>query len=167
MMVEESSIQVLGLDTLRKELDALGERIAVKGIRLALRRAGTAFLDAMKSRINTAPPRRTRKGVILRHLAEMLRIRVKADKYGDCTARIGPTKQGASLANWLEFGTAPHTIQARHGHALLLPGGQPIFKVEHPGAAAKPFMRPAFDGEWERALDIFKSTIASYIEKKS
>lgn len=56
----------------------------------------------------------------------------------------------------VEFGTAPHSI--KRGRTLkrdLRFMGGPNTQSEkiHPGAEAKPWLRPAFDENWKKALD--------------
>ncbi|PJN38980.1 hypothetical protein CG747_20790 [Streptomyces sp. CB02959] len=46
----------------------------------------------------------------------------------------------------VEYGTAPHVIVPKNGRALYWPGAaHPVAKVNHPGTAAKPFLRPAVE----------------------
>ena len=62
------------------------------------------------------------------------------------TVAVGPDKK-KWIAKFLEFGTSPHQITASQQKALkLYPLGDVFRKsVNHPGMAAQPFMRPAFD----------------------
>ena len=168
-MSVEATVEVKGLKELETNLRQLQERIATKGLRESLRKSGRAFVDAMKPLIHSTGGAEQSKDEKdnRRHLADSLIVRTKVDKYGDATAKVGPTRKLAHIANWLEFGTAPHIIKAKHGKALLIAGGHPVFEVQHPGTPARPFMRPAFDCYWEQALEKFKSELASYIEKKS
>ncbi|MFD1832407.1 HK97-gp10 family putative phage morphogenesis protein [Streptomyces desertarenae] len=46
----------------------------------------------------------------------------------------------------VEFGTAPHVIVPKNRKALYWPGAaHPVAKVNHPGTAARPFLRPAIE----------------------
>jgi len=46
----------------------------------------------------------------------------------------------------VEYGTAPHVIKPRYKQALYWPGAaHPVAQVNHPGTAAKPFLRPAIE----------------------
>jgi HK97 gp10 family phage protein len=168
-MPEETTVEVKGLDELRRNLDLLGEKIATKGIRSALRVSGRVFVDAMKQLVSYTGGRRPTdaEGKERRHLRESLRVRTKVDKYGDCKAFIGPTRKLAHKANWLEFGTQPHIIRAKSAKALLIAGSDLVWEVQHPGAVAKPFIRPAFDGNWEKALAEFQKELAKFIEGHS
>lgn len=46
----------------------------------------------------------------------------------------------------VEYGTAPHVIKPVNKKALYWPGARhPVAQVNHPGTAAKPFLRPAIE----------------------
>ena len=49
------------------------------------------------------------------------------------------------VAHILEYGAAPHLIKAKAAGGLLRWAGGAAPQVNHPGIAAQPFMRPAFD----------------------
>lgn len=63
------------------------------------------------------------------------------------TVAVGPVK-----AKWyyrfFETGTRPHTIR---GNPLLVFGGVAVRSVNHPGMAARPFLRPALDTQGDEA----------------
>ena len=61
---------------------------------------------------------------------------------------IGPRRGGGYkgyVAHILEYGAAPHVIKAKAAGGLLHFAGQYAPQVEHPGIAAQPSLRPAFD----------------------
>lgn len=55
-------------------------------------------------------------------------------------------------AHFVEFGTAAHTIKAK-GKGMLAFGGIFARAINHPGAKAKPFMRPALDSRTDAAIE--------------
>lgn len=65
---------------------------------------------------------------------------------------VGPLSGQSRLGHLIEFGTKPHRIRAKKGERLSVWGGSPasvvarVSEVDHPGARAKPFMRPGFEG---------------------
>lgn len=77
-------------------------------------------------------------------------IRVNMSRM-EAYALIGPTKRHAHVAGFLEFGTRPHVIRASRGKMLYF-GGRYVKSVRHPGARAKPFLRPAFGASRDRAV---------------
>lgn len=97
-----------------------------------------------------------------REVASKIELKVRQDD-GRIVARIGVADGWArSLGTWLEYGTDPHYITvddsqrqgmtanrinrlAKNGGTLVI-NGAPVGKtVFHPGAQAKPFLRPALD----------------------
>ncbi|MFC6080920.1 hypothetical protein [Sphaerisporangium aureirubrum] len=84
-----------------------------------------------------------------------LRSTIGADLDGDGMGfEAGPTAEyGADV----EYGTRPHVIRPSQKKALFWEGGEhPVRKVNHPGTAPQPYMRPAFDRatrEFDAAID--------------
>jgi HK97 gp10 family phage protein len=80
---------------------------------------------------------------------------------------IGPRRGGrfkGYAGHLVEYGTAPHIIRAKAaGGQLHLRGNVFVEEVHHPGATAKPFMRPAFDSMKGEAIDIIKAECKAII----
>lgn len=80
---------------------------------------------------------------------------------------VGPRRGGrfkGYAGHLVEYGTAPHLIKAKAAGGLLrLHGGVFAEEVQHPGAVAKPFMRPAFDSKKDEAIDIIKGECKAII----
>lgn len=77
-------------------------------------------------------------------------VRVNMAKM-EAYALIGPVRRHAHIAGFLEFGTRPHVIKAKRNKMLYF-GGRYVKMVRHPGARAKPFLRPAFHAGRDRAV---------------
>lgn len=78
---------------------------------------------------------------------------VRLDDHGGAM-KVGPEKEAAWYAHFIEGGTDPHEIEAQTRQALAF-DGHVVAKVNHPGTAARPFVRPAFDeseGDAQRAM---------------
>jgi HK97 gp10 family phage protein len=83
-------------------------------------------------------------------LRDSIRVSTRARK-GQVTASAKAGSRKAWYWRFVEFGTAAHTIKSSIGSALFFNGG--AFKsVRHPGARAKPFMRPALDSKSNDAI---------------
>ena len=80
---------------------------------------------------------------------------------------IGPRRGGrfkGYAGHLVEYGTAPHVIRAKAaGGQLHLRGNVFVEEVHHPGAAAKPFMRPAYDTKKDEAIGIIKDECKAII----
>lgn len=96
---------------------------------------------------------------------------------------FGPKKvkrDPSKYAHLVEYGTRPHSTAAlannrirtnkdgevseenRIGFEIAMQSGD-----NHPGAAAKPFMRPAFDGNEARAKSIMRSELAAGVVREA
>jgi len=81
---------------------------------------------------------------------------------------VGPRRGGrfkGYAGHLVEYGTAPHIIRAKAaGGQLHLRGNVFVEEVHHPGATAKPYMRPAFDNKKDEAIGIIKDECRLIIE---
>lgn len=82
------------------------------------------------------------------------------------TAAAGVTKS-KWYYRFFETGAVPHEIRGKpllvffsHGRLMSLS------VVHHPGMAARPFLRPAFDAKQNEARDTFGETLRAAIEEK-
>lgn len=107
-------------------------------------------------------------------IADSVKVKVRR-KDGQIRARIMLDGPGAYVGRWLEYGTDPHLIsvsdEVRGGRTVarintlakegsLIIGGQFVGQsVFHPGAQAKPFMRPALDTREAEAIAAAQSYI--------
>lgn len=64
-------------------------------------------------------------------------------------------------AHWVEYGTAAHQIQGKGGGYLFFKG-RLVRSVHHPGARAKPFVRPSLDA---RSADAIRA-VGAQINKR-
>lgn len=82
------------------------------------------------------------------------------------TIKLGPRRGNGFKghhAHLLEYGTAPHIIKAKAAGGLLHFAGTYVTEVQHPGIAAQPFMRPAFDQTNGQVVDSIKAQCAEII----
>lgn len=90
------------------------------------------------------------------------------------TVAVGPDREHWYYL-YAETGTQPHEIVPRAAAALLFPGGggpsgsggQYAENVDHPGAPAQPFLRPAVDQAGGKAVDAVGERIRVEIESGS
>jgi HK97 gp10 family phage protein len=66
-------------------------------------------------------------------------------------------------AHFQEYGTAPHAIQPKKGKYLSF-NGRLIRKVNHPGMAAQPFIRPAIVNALPRAQAGIKTDLRAILD---
>lgn len=81
-------------------------------------------------------------------------IRDRTASKANPTMIVGPDKSkgpGYRKAHLVEFGTSPH----------------PIGEGMHPGQAAAPFMRPAFEETKDEMIDVFGKEIGPAVERRA
>lgn len=90
---------------------------------------------------------------------------------GKVTYRIGVDKDRHYLI-FFETGASGHEIDGKDKQALaFMQGGAKLVRgsVRHPGIAARPFLRPAFDSKKETAVDtagsVWRSAIGKIVAK--
>jgi len=144
---------VTGLEDLNKQLALLAPNIQKKLMRGALR-AGLKLTLA-----------RARDGVhaVSGDLEKSLRISTSA-RGGIVKATLKAGNKAAFYAHMVEFGTAAHAIEAKNGKAISF-GGHEYTKLEHPGAVARPFMRPALDAAATDNSEVFQA-VGAYMKPK-
>lgn len=145
-----SEVHVKGLAELQKFLDQLPAKMEANVMRNALRAGMKEVQPVAQQNIHNV------SGL----LSKGLKIKTSSRR-GVVKARLVATGKHAFVAKFVEFGTAAHTIAAKAGGSLFFRG---IFAklTHHPGAQAKPFMRPALDQQAGAAV----SAAAEYIKKR-
>lgn len=140
------------LDAALKALPAKLERNILRG---ALRAGGKVFLEAARARVPV------KSG----DLRASLRVRTGA-KRGRVSAFLKAGDKKAWYAHLVEFGTRRHWIKPKARKSLFFAG---IAKevVDHPGAADKPFLRPAFEGNADDALRAIADYVRARLDKEA
>lgn len=163
------SVQINGLSELYKQLQELPAKIESNVMRGALR-SGAAVFKTEAQRLVPVDTGRLRDSI--RVSVRLRRGRVEASiKAGGRTSkkvvrkmdngRLRVVYENPWYAHLVEFGTASHTIKPK-GKRGLWTGSGWSQKVDHPGARRQPFMRPAFDGRHQAAID----AAADYIRQR-
>lgn len=121
-------------------LDKLPAKIERNIMRSALRAGAKIIADEAKLNVPV------RDG----DLRNSIRVTTRARK-GQVSASAKAGSKKAWYWRFVEFGTAAHTIKSSTGASLFFNGG--AYKtVRHPGARARPFMRPAMDSRADDAI---------------
>lgn len=143
-----NGITFLRIEELSQVLDGLPGKFGDQVVDKLLRKAGQPMLRLAKA------------------------LSSNADVTGDVTKSIGfiANRQNNSLTlgprrgggfkgyvgHILEYGAAPHTIKAKAAGGLLVWSGGAAKQVSHPGIAAQPFIRPAFDATHQLVVENIK-----------
>ncbi len=126
-MANGVTVKITGLEQLSQKMQEFPDKLVQKGVRNALKAGG----EVLRAAISAGAPvsedvtHGHEPGFLKDHIAATVSTSVKNDKG---TVKVGPVAK-AFYAMFPEFGT-------RH-------------------QAAKPFIRPAFEGNGQKALDAF------------
>ena len=169
-----AEVHVKGLAALQKALDTLPVQIESKIMRGALRAGAKVIMQDAKARCPVGPP--SSEGARLYgHYQGALRDSIRITgrvKNGTVSASVkagGKTKSGAQVyyASIIEFtGAAAHIIKSRRAQGFLFFAGSVYRTVNHPGMAARPFMRPAMEGRAQDALMAIGEYIKGRLSKE-
>ena len=151
--MSSDATQVKGLAQLQAALDQLPAQIERNIMRGALRNGAKVLLAEAQGTAAFADDTGA--------LRASIRISTSVRR-GTVTAAVkaGPSKRDKRpwYARLVEYGTKAHIIRARQGKVLAIG----VSKVHHPGAKARPFMRPALDAKAQEAVQ----ATAEYIRQR-
>lgn len=158
----------------RRQIVELPEKFLQRVLPGAARAGAEVIADAAKDLLGDRSADTENGGQVL--IASSVKVKVRR-KDGQIRARIMLEGPGAYVGRWLEYGTDPHFISvsdtARAGRTVtrintlaregsLVIGGQFVGQsVFHPGAQAKPFLRPALDLNEAEAIAAAQSYITA------
>jgi HK97 gp10 family phage protein len=149
---------IKGFEELAKALDTFPEKFGRNVVRAGLRAGAKPIKEEVQRNAPVGPP--SSKGAAkYGGRPGLLRDSVRIGtgyKNGVVKAiiKVGGKVKGGGDAFYpimVEFGTAAHIIAARTGKSLYI-NGVFLSYVQHPGAHAKPFVRPALIGKANAAL---------------
>lgn len=145
------SAQFEGFEELQKKLTALVKKVDGQQFDAAMMVAGEVMADEM------------RRLVAVDDGGLKASIFVKPDKgRSQKIVRIGPRWPQGAHAHLVEFGTKARTTKPSRKKALFWAGAAHPMGMTRTGAMrARPFMRPAFDGSRQKALQ----TLADELER--
>ncbi len=151
-----SSVEIKGLAELHKTLQDLPAKIERNVLRGGLRAGAKVMEVAAKAQVPV------KHGDLRQSIRVSMRV---SSKTGTVRAQVKAGDKKAWYAHLVEFGTARHWIKPKNRKSLFIAG---LMKeiVDHPGARAKPFMRPAFDGKWRQAIDAMADYIRTRLPKE-
>lgn len=168
-MAEEFAVK--GLPELQKYFEQLPEKLEKNVLRAALSKGARELRDEIKPTVPVGQPTGVGKrkyGHYSGALRDSLRVssRVKGGQV-IASVKVGGKRKGADVyyANWVEYGTSAHLIKPKKKGGALYVNGQWLPQVEHPGAAPKPFMRPALDNNAQRVTLLIAEHMRNRIAK--
>lgn len=146
------TVKIEGLGGVLAELEQRGGNVK-RELTGALREGGEVIAREARAKTSSTEVAEAIEVTTVETRGEKVRVAVHV---GD--------KWAAALARWIEYGTQAHTIRARRRTALLY-GDRYAGAVRHPGTAARPFMRPAFDERERAAQEAVRRRLARAVSK--
>lgn len=143
-------IQIHGMEALNKAFKKLPDRIAGNVLAAGVRAGAQVIRKAAIENLGGA-----KKDIV---------ISKSRSPKGTAKYKVGPSKDKWYL-KFKEFGTKPHTINSKG----IMTDGMTVFgrTINHPGQAAKPFLRPAIDEKSHAALQAMGKQMGKRIEKEA
>lgn len=153
--------EIDGLDEVLANLQQLPSAVEYNAVRGGLV-AGCEVIaqrarETLQANGSVSPPSATaqRYGAMQGQLMRSIKVLpLNGSNKGWVNCKVSAGSKIAYYARWVEFGTAPHQIKSMFGKILDF-GGTFRQVIDHPGARAKPFMRPALDGARSDAVEAF------------
>jgi HK97 gp10 family phage protein len=158
-----NDIHITGLSELNEALQTLPAKIEANILRGALRFGQNVIKNVAKARCPVGEPSAQAKkyGAYPGALRDSIRVSARSSK-GTVTVKVTAGNKIAYYAHMAEFGTRPHA-ELPSGAKALFVAGRFKMQVQHPGAIAKPFMRPAFDNHAHAAIQAAADYMAERI----
>lgn len=152
-----------------KELDAFLAQFPLKVQRQVLRNALRRGANVIRDEARLLAPKKTGK------MAKSIKTDTRTEN-GLPVARVRLKGKGAYRGVFMEYGVAPHIISAegnlsasamnrrnKKREALKI-GEVYVGKVQHPGVAPRPFMRPALDNKANEAINAVGQYIHQWMQ---
>ena len=160
MVVE---VKIEGLEQIKKDL----KKMSKEGQRKAAQTATSKMSGVFKREILSQAPVKT--GKLKRHIRQSV---TKGRTFQGYQGKIGLwTKKGKDknkdfpfYARFIEMGASGHEIKPKNAESLSFAGGS-FSGADHPGVAAKPFIRPSFNSKKGEALRVGTKTFVDQIRK--
>jgi HK97 gp10 family phage protein len=143
-----------------KELDALLQQLPVEVETKILRNALARGANVIRDEARRRAPRKS--GAMAKAIKT---ARGTRQNEGYVVAKVRLRGKHAFLGTFMEYGVLPHLIWAAGGKGSLVINGVPIGKrVQHPGLAPHPFMRPALDAKAGEAVQAVGDYLTHYLK---
>ncbi len=153
-------IETRGFETLERALIQLPIRNSKNVLRRSIRAGIKVVLDQAKLNVPIE------SGLLRKSLG----IQFRRGRPGVVKVQMGPRKNRDKkkdpwYAHLVEFGTRSHSVRKRDFLSRARRSGRQTRGAKlHPGARARPFLRPAFDTKAQAAIDKFRDEVFRNID---
>jgi len=184
------SIKVEGLAELDKKLREFAPKLQKKMLTKSLRAAAKVIQTEAKAEA-PSDTGTLKRNIVVRGARKRgaaarvsIGIKTKTQTFADSAKNRRAGRAGkkykvagdAFYGRFVEFGTKAHAIVARRkvmnkgkrGALAFSVGGKSVFtkSVKHPGAPAKPFLKPSLERKATQALDAMRQSLAQQIKQE-
>lgn len=153
-------IEITGLNEMRERLRLLAQNLRRDYIVKAVKAAAQVIADAMQEQAPERAEGPSGDALPPGAMREDIKVRERVDKDGFATARIGPGKDTAHVARWVEYG---HRQVAGGVNRVLASGKTRGAGHEIGQVPPHPFLRPAFERSEAKAIERFKEVLRDEI----
>ncbi len=159
------TVTLVGKNQIARKLKGLSGKVAGS----IARRSGSAGARVIRNEARRLAPQESgnlRKAINVR----VRRFQNKSGFHFYVAVDNGPSaKHDGWYAHFLEYGTQPHEIKPNKASALNLGSSSAVLYnvVNHPGIAAQPFMRPAFDTKKDDSVKVVSQKLWQNIKKEA
>lgn len=147
---------VQGLAEIKRKLAEFPVRVEANVVRAALRAGAVVIRNEARGNVPV-------KSGLLKGTVRVSTFKKGAELHA--TVKAGDPRKRVFYAHLVEAGTKAHEIRARKGGVLILGRRFFVKSVAHPGAKAKPFMKPALAAGAGRALEAIAAKSRERLEK--
>ncbi len=156
-------VKVEGADELVKQLRSILTKHNENDVRKALKRGATALVEEAKRRVHTPDGGKLKNSIMImpKWSKDPAGIYVGPRVRRRFTSKTSQKIKDANpfYAHFEEYGTDPHNL----GYKGKFASGKGAM---HPGTAPRPYMRPAYDANATRIVQMMLEDLAKYIETK-
>lgn len=146
---------VIGLDQFERKIQQQIAKLDDKTIDEALFEGGMVILLDAQGRIDDVTGNLKSSGYVTTESKSNYTAGKRRNKEKKATKRAAVVRFSARYAHMVEFGTARHAYGTRR-RGMTTRTGEYAKSVNHPGARAKPFLRPAYDSKKDHALRVIE-----------
>lgn len=152
---------VIGVDEFERRITRQAAKLDDKTVDEALFKGGMVVLEDAQARIDDVTGNTRESGYVATPSKDNYSGGKRRNKKKPAPKRTAIVRFSAKNAHLLEYGTAAHSYRNRRRKALKTTQTDFAKSVDHPGARAKPFLRPAYDAKKDDVVRV----VANELEK--
>jgi len=156
MMAKQQRVRigVIGVELFERKIQALAESLGDAELDDILYAGGEVVLADAQARIDSRSGNLRDSGYVVTQSKTSYQAGKRRNKTRKAIKRTALVAFAARYAHMVEFGTQAHIIPIKRSKALKTTENDYARSAEHPGAKAKPFLRPAWDATQDQVVRV-------------